>query len=320
MENNTYYSNECPYCGAPMNISTDQKTFACEYCGKKIIVSKQKNSTQIRLQRQNRRLALIITLVSVAVVAFSVVCFSIASTAVKNEREKKQQALIKTADPFEGISVVLDDYAPYGTLKTIKNTTKINSIEYNADKLINLSNGDVITIKAEPKDGYTWTRDTYTYTVSGLDTVVTSEDQIPADDIPVLHEFCTGKIEEIWSDVKRNNPEETIDYEIEPYKLYFNVRKESSYSYDNTITNSTYKVNFTVNGISGTMYHIVSIPDTYIRADGTFKAGYERAVEQNGSVWLDEYGINVIELISGYKTVLEMESYMDNLDGYVFYK
>lgn len=326
MENNTIFTNACPYCGAAMNVSPDQKTFACEYCGRKIFVSKQKNSDTIQLKRQNSsaapRIIAIIIIVIICVSVFWAVSSKISSVRNNYKNSSSQSSsdkpVDKSADPFEGLTVTFEKYAPHGKVSNIRNTANIGNIEYSVDKTQNLSNGDVLTITAQPKKGYVWTRDTYTYTVSELDTVITEESQISAEDLQTLQDFCIQKIDDIWIDIKRDTGKEII-YDIEPYKFYFRDRKEESYISHQTDTVSAFKVTFTIDEITGTVYQHVDIPDTFIRPDGTLRASYDTASTYGGSVWLEDFGIKKIKLFDGFKTALELEAYIDN-PNYILYK
>lgn len=74
-----------------------------------------------------------------------------------------------------------------------------------------------------------------------------------------------------------------------------------------------------MNGTPATVYQLVEVPDTFIRPDGSLKASYDQSSTLEGSIWMKDFGIDIIHLFYGFKSVLEMESYLE-IENYQLYK
>lgn len=331
MENQTFYSYQCPCCGATMTVSPDQKKLTCEYCGKKLMIAQNKTTGQTVLKKRTvqntRNVALIVAVViALTLVGSCVSCFtvigevaSVSNTVSDTSRQTKAPI---EADPFEKIvdNQSVTGYAPYGKLNVDRiSNSEIRGAKYTADKTTDLSNGDVVTLTAQPLEGYTWKTSTREIKIYDLDTIVTDDSQIPEDDLAVLHEFCINKINEDLTETIESD--EDITLLIEPYKIYCNVDKDHNFYGTNPFRiHSAYKVDFTIEGVSGTIYKYVTIPAAVIQPDGTFKAGYDRSSSYDGFINVNELGIDRYSgYIDGFKTVLEMESSLQDNDS-VLYK
>lgn len=343
LDPNKLYSYQCPNCGADMEVSPDQKSIVCEYCGKKLFFAN--NSTpnnpnaqpELRVQQEQvaaeirrqeglkaantaRRVFLTIFavfwLVVVGCIAFAIINSDINSST----RTSRTTAAPTEMDPFAGIQISVKGTAPYAKLDHVKNP-EIRGISFHADKTEGLSNGDVITITVDEMSGYAWTETTYTYTVSGLDTFVTAPDKIPEADMQTIHEFSLKKIQDDWLKNIDGDPSSYTLY-VESYATYVNMTNDPTgfYKNDSSIL-AAYKVDFKLNGTTGTYYTYVEIPDAYLRVDGTLKASYDHANLVWHTFWISDLGVKShnYENVSGYKTVLEMESAMEE-DGYTLVK
>lgn len=331
MENQKFYSYQCPCCGATMTISPDQKKLTCEYCGKKLMVAQNKTTGQTELRKrtvQNKRnVALIVAIViALTLVGSCVSCITLiggvatASSYVADSSSQQTKA-VKEVDPFEKLvdNQSVTGFAPYGKLNVDKiSNSEIRGIKYTADKSTDLSNGDVVTLTAQPLEGYTWTTSTREIKIYDLDTIVTDDSQISEDDLAVLHEFCINKIDaELRGTI---DSDEEISLLIEPYNIYCNVDKDHNFYGTNPFRiHSAYKVDFVIEGVSGTIYKYVTIPAAVIQPDGTLKASYDQGSSYDGFISLDELGVKRYSgYIDGYKTVLEMESSLQDDDSKLY--
>lgn len=327
MDNQKIYSYQCPCCGAAMTISPDQKRLTCEYCGKKLFVAQNRTTGQPELRKQNiqntqKAIKIIVICVLLSILGSCVSCYAIAlgSASRNNNRQTVELPQTIEANPYEDISVTIRGVAPNAEVYNIKSTSSIYGIKYTASPKTNLSNGDVITIKAEPMNGYTWTEDSYEYTVADLDTIITDESLISEEDMTVLHDFCIDLVTtDVYETLEQIDKEDIKLVSIEPYNIYFNVIKEPNFYSKQVELYSAYKVNFEILGVSGSFYKYVTIPNALLRSDGTLKASYDQCSTYEGFLWLEDLGINKIDAVNGFKTVLEMESCMEKED-YKLYK
>lgn len=320
MAGNVFFTNECPYCGASMEVSSDMKSFHCDYCGKKVFVYKAKDSNDLMVRRRRFTAYIIVFAVIISIILFFAAGMVI-NTRIEELKSKKEAVQAEeSVDPFENLKVVTEKFEPFGIISGISGTSRVKGIEYIADKTDHLSNGDVITITAKAKKGYKWTRDTFSYTVSGLDTIVTSDSMISDDDRQTLIDFGTQKLRDVWASIQKEVSDRKVTYEIEPYKNYFGAIKELNFLGESGFIFLAYRVDFEVDGTQGFVYQLVEIPNTFIRPDGTLRASYDEASAlYHGSVWMADFGIDEICLFEGFRSVLEMEAYLDNLD-YIIYK
>lgn len=95
-------------------------------------------------------------------------------------------------DPFEKLTVNVTDTAPYGNLKLDSSNDLISGLSFKADKTEGLKNGDVVTITVNAnsnqdvqtycaKQGYSLTRTSMEYTVSGINSYVQTLEEIPEE-------------------------------------------------------------------------------------------------------------------------------------------
>ncbi len=272
-QGNRFYSYTCPNCGADMEVVPNEKAVVCQFCGKKLYFAEEQNvnqqgeipsnpysdmasqvqERQSQINRSMRTIRKTVLIVYVVIIFLVVGC--VATSIIMgftNTRKdiNRHTPAVTEMDPFEDMQVELEGEAPYASISEIRNTTD-RWIDYRADKAENLSNGDEITIKVDEKYGYAWTSDSYTYTVSGLDTLVLAPSEIEEADVKAIHEFCIDEITRSWSSDIGNC---TDDYQItvSPYKLFVNVRKEKSYFSGRNNVLSTYQVDFIIDGKAGT--------------------------------------------------------------------
>lgn len=321
MENGNYYSFECPCCGAAMEVSPDKSKLTCEYCGKKLYIKKDTRTGQAQLKRQdvrtrNSSIALVIAIV----IFFFLIrgCMIITTIGTVYSSSNTSKSAVKEVNPFEGINVKVDGRAPCISVSAVNYSLNISKLNYKLDKSKGLSNGDVVTITAEPIEGYKWTEDSYQYTISGCDTIVTEPSMISQEDRAVMDDFCKSEIQNLWNQLMQKEKGE-YNISIEPYKLYVSYPKElDSFFYNNHLYNS-FKIDFEIDGKSGTLYQYTRIPNALLRDDGTLKAEYDNSYSANGFVPLSDFGVDGYLYADGYKTVLEMESSMEK-DNYKLVK
>lgn len=334
-ENNNarFYSYQCPNCGADMELSIDQKSIVCEYCGKKLYFANTNNANdpnaqpQLMVQDEKRRLQqtlnsaararkiILVIYITIFVFVFGCVAVSVIAgfNSVSSSRRTASTTL-KEVNPFKGLQVEITGVAPYAKVQSVKGTA-VRNAQFKADKTEGLSNGDVITITVDDMYGYSWTETSYQYTVSGLDTLVVSPSEIPQDDVETIQNFGADKIKKSWTKAI-DLDESEYQLTITPCAMYMSVSKQYSYRHNNYVM-VEYQIDFVFGEATGTVYNYVSIPDAILSADGSFSLAYDDLSVEGDSLWLEEYGVTLNHgyiWVNGFDSVLEMESDMQDQD------
>ncbi len=325
MGNQKFYSYQCPCCGATMEISPDQKRLTCEYCGKKLTIAQNRATGQTELRKQTiqntkNAIVIVVVIVSLLLLGSCVSCFTfiggITSSSIQSSTRVNDTKEVDPFDKMENINACISGYAPYGKFNANKlSNSDIREIKYTVNKSTDLNNNDIVIVTALPMDGYHWTTTTKNITIDGLDTIIEAENQISEEDLNVLHDYCIEKVE---SDIRETLGDENYDssdisLSIEPYKIYSSVSNDHNfYSIDPFVIFAAYKVDCEIKGVSGTFYKYVEIPNAVIRPNGTLKASYDKSSTTDGFIWVEDLGVKeYINYISGYLTVLEMESSLE---------
>lgn len=128
-------------------------------------------------------------------------------------------------DPFSVMTVNVTGTAPNGRLDCRYTESPLYGLQIQADKSEGLKNGDVITFKLvnhdgedvmafAKKQGYSLTRTTMTYTVSGINSYIDSVEQIPAATLEKMKAQAESTIDTVFADGQPKNDE---------YSTYTNV-------------------------------------------------------------------------------------------------
>lgn len=128
-------------------------------------------------------------------------------------------------DPFSVMTVNVTGTAPNGRLDTRFAQSPLYGLHIEADKNEGLSNGDVITFKLVNNDGedveqlarqqgYTLTRTTMQYTVTGINSYMHSLDQIPAATLEKMKAQAEATIDTVFAEGQQQSDE---------YSTYTNV-------------------------------------------------------------------------------------------------
>ena len=191
---------------------------------------------------------------------------------------------VEEFDPFESINVSFDGIAPNGTVTISSDQADIS---FTADKSSGLSNGDEVTVTAEPKYGMSeyssehgkvFSTTEKTYTVEGLAGYVTKLDDIPDDTKDKMKSQANDSIAASvtnWAEGNSLKKSEMVGY-------YFLTAKEGfSVSHQN-ILYLVYKNTSTVTGVKAgankdtkeetgeeTYYTYCRFDDIMILPDGT---------------------------------------------------
>lgn len=110
---------------------------------------------------------------------------------------------VEMIDPFEAVTVSFEGIAPDGKVN-VQMHDSIGDVRYEISQESGLSNGDVITVTLEPKDGMNAYAERYgrafsttemTYTVEGLASYAAALDSIPEDMMPKLQKQAEDSIQ-----------------------------------------------------------------------------------------------------------------------------
>lgn len=209
-------------------------------------------------------------------------------------------AELSSIDLFTDIEsmISLSGTSPYGSLQIQSSTYQ--RVSYTADKTENISNGDVITITASA--GYSYDNDldklcaecyngipetdTYQYTVSGLDTYVTSIDQIPESLLTDMQKQAVDVIVAYTADAE--NSRWTGGFQMngnpEYVGLYLMSAKKIRIFSDINRIYLMYKLNASNNDTTMDYYFFVQYSDAIIYGDGIAYVDTNNTVIPSGSL------------------------------------
>lgn len=320
---------DCPGCGASLKIDAEQTTATCEYCGTHFAIESEKASSQNTEYSSNSqdtrrtlatKLGIIIPVAVIAVfLLFSVVMpmlfgglFSV--VGLLNMSMTEEQVI--EVDPFENINVQIEGMEPWAKIKDVTNNSDIYGIKYNIDKQTRLSNGDVLTIEVEEMKGYKWTRNSYEYKVSGLDSIVLDVEQLSDADKEMLLDEARKEIENNWKSNLMNSglTMDDINLCIMPYKIYINSNKEEDDNYfsSNNIVYPAFEITFEGNGNTYTVYQFAAIENVYLSSDGAMHGDFNNMSAVSGYIYSCNLGFEESFAIWGFDSIVKMESDMED--------
>lgn len=216
----------------------------------------------------------------------------------------------KEFDPFSVMTVNVTGTAPNGQLDMRFTESPLYGLHISADKTEGLKNGDVITFTLNNYDGedvmafakqqgYALTRTTMQYTVSGINSYISSLDQIPAATLEKMKAQTESAIDTVFADGQPQNDE---------YSTYTNVTqllgKEYAGAYIFTLKDG-YKSNYAYP--ANMIYIIYKVTAT--STDGEFSYYYALRF-QNGMLMegkeftldLSDYDKTDAQFTKGYYT------------------
>ena len=208
-------------------------------------------------------------------------------------------------NPFDYLTVEFDGISSAGTINITPDysQSEMTDIYFEADMEVELSNGDVVTVTADPEEDTEYFVEEYgnivtplekTYTVEGLKTYATSASQIPQETLDKMVQ--QGK-DAFYSYVAN----EWVDgYKIKAVDYvgnYFLSLKEGMEGDQNCIY-IVYKIKFVENdGNTYTFYYQVRFKDMVVDGNGTCEvslADYEKTSDKfeyaDGKYSVDGYG------------------------------
>lgn len=158
---------------------------------------------------------------------------------------------VEEFDPFDGVKVTFDGVAPNGTV-TI--SSEQDDISFSADKSAGLSNGDKVTVTAEPRSGMSdyasehgkvFSKTENEYTVDGLASYAAKLDDIPDETKDKMKSQANDSIlasVATWAEGNSLKSSEFLGY-------FFLAPKEGFSTSKNNILYCVYKNTATVTGV-----------------------------------------------------------------------
>jgi len=322
----TIITHTCKGCGANLKINPEQKSAVCEYCGAQITIENEAMESAGGKQGSKDRLAdhslfFILLILGFAIfVSIAIIILIVGSALVfRTKNLVGKQVAVKQEieeNPFKGVKVQIEGMEPWARVINVTNGSGIHGARYTWEQQDGLSNGDVITITAEPLSGYQWTVSTYDYIVSGLNSVVVDVAQLSEEDTEMLYQEAKQEIERHWDSNLSNTgvSKEDLHLEITPYNIYINVNRDgdNAYFYGNNMVYPAFEVTFEAEGKNYTVYQFAEIDNVYITPEGSLHGDFNSMNASKGYIYTGSYGMEDAFSIWGFETVIKMESEMED--------
>lgn len=298
----------CPYCGHEMLIDND-KSSQKEYERRLAQARAEEDIKDLQAERQHKR-RLKGWLIALCVVA------GICLVNMLPGFPLHELAFPRTADPFTGVSVSFSGMSGEG--KAELNNSARSDAEY-ADMVrfeikpeTGLSNGDVVTVKANAPIGWRFEPAEKQFTVEGLTVWVLDTGQLAGDNLAAIHANTECLIREDWKEIVSSSFARKMT--CKPYRMYLFVSDKDT-SYERNVLYDTYKVKVKrKDGSTLTTYEACRYADLKIPADGVMTANYGSLQGFNLGY---NYGFSYAHSFSGWTDAAEMEASLRHArDGY----
>lgn len=227
-------------------------------------------------------------------------------------------------DPFQYVTVNVTGTAPYGKLVLDRSADLVSGLYFEADKTEALKNGDVVTITVSAsgdqdvqtycaKQGYSLTRTSMEYTVSGVNSYVQTLEEIPEDWLTKMKEQTEDVITTTFEESRPKDSGNTT---------YTNVKTLISKEYAGCYL-FTLKEGFDVGYSTPANQMLLLYKLTATSTDGEFSYYYatvfNNAILIQGtdfSVDIAEYSVTRNEFAKGYYTYNYHGSWISNIQNY----
>lgn len=327
-ENMKTLSLVCPSCGGRMDLSADGKEAECPYCGHKMLLEKDDRTQkeyerriararaeedikdlQRSRQRKRRLRGWFIALCVFAVI--SLINMFIPGSPLR------ELVFPRIADPFSNVTVKFSGMSGEGRaeLQIFDRSAAeyLASTRFEVAPETDLSNGDIITVKAKAPAGWRFEPSEKQFTAEGLTTWVLSVDQLNGDNLTAIHTNTERLIKEDWEDIVSSSFASDMIYK--PYRMYLFIADDDDISYERSVLYDTYEVNVTrADGSVFTSYEACRYTDLKIPADGVLTAGYGSLQGFNFGF---TQGFSYSQSFSGWTDAAEMEADLRHArDGY----
>ena len=307
----------CPSCGAEMQISKDQKMAVCPYCRKKIYFSmengkltakeaeersygetrgrlraeaeaeeKQENRRDLRKLRKR-----VINIGSAAVI--------IGGCVFANQVRKAK------LDPFPYVSVSFSgkDGEGQATLQQGSFPEKINGnrISYSVEPKEKLSNGDTVTVQAK-SDEYRLNKKIQKYTVTGLESYLSSLDSLDSAALQPLHEISLTAIRQNYFPTSMSGTHRNEELSAKPVKLILLSKDKTN------VLSDIFEISY--HGQSGkthTVYQVARYKNVLVREGDSVSFDYDNVITPGQSIYLGDNVMND-DMSTGYNSLAEAEA------------
>ena len=310
-----------------MELSKDKEKATCPYCGNEMLIEKENDAQEEykrrmaiaraeedirdlhdKRERQRRFKGIFIALCLLAVLCLINVFLP--------GSPLHELVFPRTTDPFVGISVVFSGMSGEGKaeLKISDRSTAeyADAARFDIRPDTNLSNGDVVTVKAKAPIGWRFEPAEKKFTVEGLTEWVSDTDQLRGDNLNRIHANTERLIKEDWQDIISSSLARHMT--CKPYRMYLFITDEE-HAYERNVLYDTYEVKVTRKDKSVlTSYEACRYTNLKIPADGVLTAGYGSLQGFNFGY---KYGFSYAQSFSGWTDAGEMEAALRHArDGY----
>ena len=312
MSNINMISLECPKCGGIMQYEKGDQKAVCPFCGNAVLIKEEQKPQIIyhphpaeKQPKRNRKASYIALAIFAAFIALGVLI-----GAIQNGVE---MAKATAADPFANLQVEFAGKTGSGTARIVNsNEGELKNVRFSLDRARGLSNGESVVVKAETLEGYRWTQDKKSFTVSGLSEPLASLNVLDEKTLEKLYEASAIQLDKAWMDVSSGG--KPVEWNAEKHKLYLLV-SDGSGKYDNWLFD-TYKTTVTMpNGTEKEFYQAVGYTNIMQKDDGSILADYSDASLQN---WRLGYllGFDPSDAFYGWESLREMELEFESMQAY----
>ena len=298
----------CPYCGQEMLIDNDDSSQK-EYERRLAQARAEEDIKDLQAERQHKR----------RFKGWFIALCVIAAICLINMLPGfplHELAFPRTADPFTGVSVSFSGMSGEGKAE-LENSARSDAeyadmVQYEIKPETGLSNGDIVTVKANAPIGWRFEPDEKQFTVEGLTAWVLDTSQLAGDNLAAIHTNTERLIREDWKEIVSSSFAKKMT--CKPYRMYLFVSDKDT-SYERNVLYDTYKVKVKrKDGSTLTTYEACRYADLKIPADGVMTANYGSLQGFNLGY---NHGFSYVHSFSGWTDAAEMEADLRHArDGY----
>ena len=309
-----------------MELSADGEKAVCPYCGQEMLFDNDDSSQEeyerclararaeedikdLQRERQSKRRSK----------GWFIALFVFAGICLVNMLPGfplHDLAFPRTADPFPGVSVTFSGMSGEGTAK-LHNSGQgdaeyADMVRYEIKPETGLSNGDVVTVKANAPIGWRFEPAEKQFTVEGLTAWVLDTSQLDGDNLAAIHANTERLVREDWKEIVSSSLAKKMT--CTPYRMYLFISDEDT-TYERNVLYDTYEVKVKrKDGSTLTTYEACRYADLKIPADGVLTANYGSLQGFNLGYG---YGFSYAHSFSGWTDAAEMEASLRHArDGY----
>lgn len=309
----------CESCGGNMEVDPAKESIVCPYCGNKILLQKtdyakmeyerltararaEEEAAKRRKRAERKPKLIAVGILLLFILIGAAVLFLAPDSALRRELQQRMNPI--EADPFENVTIRFcgESGSGYAKLEN-RNSGDLHAISFQITPSKNLYNGDAVTVKASPIDGYRFVPAEKTVTVSGLIERVRSLATIHEEDMEKIHANTERLIRQEWEEIVSTGT--AVSYTIEPYRVFFFVEDDPDDYPWNHLYDACLVTVQKANGEEMAVYEACKYSEMQIGTDGALTAKYGDLQGYNLGYF---YGFALTTSFSGWLDAAEMEA------------